>query len=162
MQLKFSFFSSCFYVKIEVWLPKTPCVLIQLTNAKPCHKLTKMRSCQVEFCRSFNTPTRRHQGQSFRDVKMTFSSIPLISRFEISACPLVWGWYSMAILWVTPYFLSRFSNCHSMKCDPPSLITSLGTLNFGKNNRFEELNHCFGIICWGWQDFNPFGDIVHS
>lgn len=61
-----------------------------------------------------------------------FSKIFFIFMFEFSPYPLVWGWYDVAILWETPYFFRRFSNCFSIKWDPPSLMTSMGMPNRGK------------------------------
>src|SRR3954469_7101042 len=64
--------------------------------------------------------------QSVLDVRTIFSSILFNSLFDTSTCPLVCGWYGVAILCFTPNFVNKFLNSLLQKCVPPSLMIARG------------------------------------
>ena len=53
-------------------------------------------------------------------------------RFDTFACPLVYGWYVVEILWLILYFLNSASTILLQKCVPLSLIMALGVPNLAK------------------------------
>src|ERR1043165_9300440 len=70
--------------------------------------------------------------QSFLEELTVFSSICFICLLETSTCPLVCGWYGVAILCLTLYFFSTLSINLFKKWVPSSLIKALGTPNLEK------------------------------
>ena len=65
----------------------------------------------------------------FFELLSVFSKIYLISLFDTSAWPLVYGWYASVVRCRTPYFLNTLSISLLHKCVPPSVINALGVPN---------------------------------
>jgi hypothetical protein len=86
---------------------------------------------------------------------MVFYRIFLICLLDVSAWPLVWGWYGVAMLWWTPCSARYFRKTLSMKWDTPSLMTIQGTPKRGNMTSWNILLACF-------ESTVPFGHIVHS
>ena len=80
-----------------------------------------------------------------------FCRIFLICVLDVSAWPLVWGWYGVAMLCLVPSSLRKFRKAESMKCDPPSLITIRGVPNLGKIISWNILRYALHLrLCMAW------------
>lgn len=58
-------------------------------------------------------------------------------QFYTSTWLLVWGWYGVATLSLTPHFLYALENHLLQKCDPLSIIIDLGAPNHANIDHFK-------------------------
>ena len=77
--------------------------------------------------------------QYFREDPMVFSKILFKSLLDTSTFPLVWAWYGVPVLWVTPYLDNKLANCLFTKWVPWSLMITRGVLDL--ENIFFKENH---------------------
>ena len=85
----------------------------------------------------------------------------LICLFEVSAWPLVGGWYGVATLCHIPWACRYEWNFLSMKCVPPSLITILGVPNLGNITSSKIFFECLELAFLDGMASTPLGYIVN-
>lgn len=87
------------------------------------------------------------------------SKIYFNSLLNTTTWALVWGWYTVATLWVPLYILRTLSNCTLQKCMPWSLMIALDVPKIGKLFLQQPINN-FGVISGECFSFNPSRNIV--